>query len=116
MPNWIRERRLELRLTQAEAANLADVSELTWANVENGKEHSPKEKTVKGMCHALKWTTDSFDRIRRGEPPRVKGSTRTDLEEVLEVVQEVAQQVRDLARRFQNLEERLSGEPESNSP
>lgn len=61
---WVRQRRIELDLSQRGAARLADVSESAWRNVERGHEQRrrtaatrkpPQERTVSKIAKLFGW-------------------------------------------------------------
>lgn len=62
-------RRRELKLTQEELATEAKVSLTTVRDVEKGRRVSMRASGQKRLTAALGWTTDSIDRILRGEDP-----------------------------------------------
>jgi transcriptional regulator with XRE-family HTH domain len=81
----VRQRRLELGLTQREAALTAKVSDTTWLTVERGEKVSGR--TLAGVERALRWRMGSAAAVADGrEPDETGGSTRT-LEERLEVLE-----------------------------
>lgn len=64
----IKDRRLQLRLTQVEASTAGEISPATWNSVE--KARSGASGLVRAqICRALGWTVDSIDRLVAGEPP-----------------------------------------------
>lgn len=65
----VRARRVELGLTQQEAAARADVGSSTWLLLERGRQQSFRSLTLAAVARALRWTPDSIDRILRGEDP-----------------------------------------------
>lgn len=69
MDNWervakeVRARRAALGLTQQEAAASANVSEATWNLIENARGGPYKPRSLRGICSALRWTSNSIDRL-----------------------------------------------------
>lgn len=81
----IRERRREMQIrSMRQAADEAGVSESTWRQVETGRRQAndgswvtpnPSDETKALICRRLWWTSDSIDRLLRGDYPEM----RTDL-------------------------------------
>jgi transcriptional regulator with XRE-family HTH domain len=69
----VQARRIELDLTQDEAARRSDgrVSRVTWGRIENAASKSYSARTLVGVCRALGWSDDSVHRIFRGLEPRL---------------------------------------------
>lgn len=65
----VRDRRAELHLTQAEAAHRGDISELTWGLVENARQQSYKERSLRGVARSLAWPLDAIQQILDGVDP-----------------------------------------------
>lgn len=65
----VRDRRASLRWTQQQAAERAGISLANWGVVEAAGRTSYRPSTLRGICIALRWSTDSIDRILRGEEP-----------------------------------------------
>jgi transcriptional regulator with XRE-family HTH domain len=63
------ERREALGLTQAEASQLANISEASWNVLENGRAERFRRSTLRGAAVALKWPLDAIDRLIAGEDP-----------------------------------------------
>lgn len=99
----VRERRDAIPLTVREAAAIAGVSDTTWGNVESGKPSN--RRTRLGVCRALGWSDDSFDRLLAGEDPAeaaeaadqspaVSDDLRTAVRELTEAVRELRADLR----------------------
>lgn len=71
-----RGRRDELGLTQAQAADLAGVSDQTWLTLENGRNVS--RRTLAGADKALRWQPGSARAVLLGGDPTPEGATRED--------------------------------------
>jgi transcriptional regulator with XRE-family HTH domain len=106
MGNWtwigqqVRQRREALGFTQKEAAEAAGVSEPTWGLLENGRQEGYKPLTLRGVCRALGWAGDSFDRMAAGKEPRLLQSARVNLsdlgaEDLAHLLEEAAARLRD---------------------
>lgn len=68
--NRIQLRMAELRLDVVDLARASGLSEKHVRNLLNGTDVSePRDKTKWALCDALKWTTDSIDRILDGGEP-----------------------------------------------
>jgi transcriptional regulator with XRE-family HTH domain len=68
--NAIRERRQVLDISQSEAATAAGISLASWNKLENGRMPGAISRpTKRGVAQALGWTSDSVDRLLRGEGP-----------------------------------------------
>lgn len=67
----VQRRRLQLNLTQEEAARRSDgrISRATWQKVESALGQSYSARTVMGICRALGWTDDSIHRVMKELPP-----------------------------------------------
>jgi len=63
----VRERRLELDLSQRDAAARAGISNQTWLNVENGR--SANERSLAKIERALDWSPGTVDAITAGTDP-----------------------------------------------
>jgi len=65
----VRRRRIELGLTQVEAAGRSrgQVSVATWRVLEKGLRSSFRERTVAGVGVALDWPPDALVRVNAGE-------------------------------------------------
>src|SRR5690606_25200823 len=71
----VRQRRLELGLTQRDAAMAAGVSDQTWLNVERGTK--VRDRTLVGVDRALGWQAGSAQRVAEGgEPVEERRPTR----------------------------------------
>lgn len=66
--NAVKRRRLELGISQREAASRAGVSPTTWASLETRKQRIDDLSRPK-FCAALGWRSDSIDLILIGEEP-----------------------------------------------
>lgn len=64
---YLRARRLELGLSQADAAELAAISETTWRNVERGR-HTPRSATVDAIAAALQTDRRALARLITAPP------------------------------------------------
>lgn len=67
--NCIRARRVDLGLTQEEAARAGDVSVATWRLVETGGRDRYQELTMVGVARAMRWPKDAMTRLREGADP-----------------------------------------------
>jgi transcriptional regulator with XRE-family HTH domain len=69
----VRERRLDLGMTQEELAASAgkDLSSATLGKIERGGADLYRDATLRTLCKALAWTSDSIDRILGGADPVV---------------------------------------------
>lgn len=67
--NKVAGRRMQLGLSQKEAAAKAGISEANWNVIENARQERYKPRTLVGVCRALEWTTDSIDRVLAGGEP-----------------------------------------------
>ena len=64
---YLRARRLELGLSQADAAELARISETTWRNVERGR-HTPRSATLDAIAAALQTDRRALARLITAAP------------------------------------------------
>jgi transcriptional regulator with XRE-family HTH domain len=70
--NWqrvgatVRERRLDLGLTQTEAAKAGGVSLATWRVVEQGQRTAYQGLTLRGVTKALSWRPNAIDVLLDG--------------------------------------------------
>ena len=71
-----RDRRNELGLTQAQAADLAGVSDQTWLTLENGRNVS--RRTLSGVDQALRWRPGSARKVLVGGDPTPESATPED--------------------------------------
>ncbi|MGH3443214.1 MAG: helix-turn-helix domain-containing protein [Nitriliruptorales bacterium] len=60
--DYLRRRRLELGLSQADAAGIAEISETTWRNVETGR-HAPRSSTLDGIAKAVETSRRTLVRL-----------------------------------------------------
>ena len=67
----IEARRIERRLTPGAFAKEAGLSAPGLAPLRKGYRRNYSDKVKLGVCHALAWSSDSIDRLMRGEPPVV---------------------------------------------
>lgn len=65
---YLRARRLELGLSQAEAAERAGISETTWRNVERGR-HLPRSGTLDAIAGAVRADRRALARLLSDVPP-----------------------------------------------
>lgn len=72
----VRDRRVELGLTQKQAVaraghsdEVTGVSAMTWRKLERRQQSTFRDLTLAAIARALEWSHDSIDRIRRGEEP-----------------------------------------------
>lgn len=97
----VRAARERAPLTIKEAATLARISDTTWSNVEKGL--SVSRRTQWGVCRALGWADESFDRLLDGlgpiDQPSAAELTRDEL----------AAAVRDLTEVVKDLRAELRG-------
>ena len=76
LPSLVRRRRLELRLTQREAAEQAEVSLATWQSVERGGDAQYQDLTLSRIAHALGLELEAvFDAAGQELPARIEGGT-----------------------------------------
>lgn len=97
----------------ATAADLAGVSPSLWRNVESGQQGRDGRTTTANprpdkralICRALGWTTDSIDRMARGESPVEEDATppidrmamfRDQLRDLMQEVQGIARKVDEI--------------------
>ena len=74
----VKRRRLELGLSQEEAAKLGDMSENTWRKLESyGKPVSELKKA--GITQALGWRSDAIEHILAGADPPEEADVRVPL-------------------------------------
>jgi len=74
----VRERRLELDLSQRDAAVRAGISNQTWLNVENGR--SANGRSLTKIERALDWPPGTIDAIAAGtDPPSVAATPLLDV-------------------------------------
>jgi transcriptional regulator with XRE-family HTH domain len=66
-PCKIRQRRRELGLTQAEAAQLAGMPRPHWTRIELGGRNNPRISTAQRVAKALNWEIDDLRQAMRGE-------------------------------------------------
>jgi transcriptional regulator with XRE-family HTH domain len=104
----VRDRRLELGLTQAEAAKIALVSDTTWLSVETGKPAS--ERTYRGIARALQWTAGSIAVVlANGDPIELTAErSRGDVSPLDRITPAHMADVFALADAITVLEERLN--------
>lgn len=98
----VKARRLELGLTQEEAAEVAgkSVSYANWRVIEKARRGSYRPATVLGVCSALDWTSDSIDRIRDGLPAIVLPATGfEDDGEIATLVDQLINLATEIGRR-----------------
>lgn len=69
----IRDRRQELRLSQAEAARLASMARNTWASAEDGS-RDVRTQNYAGIERALQWAAGSVDEILGGGEPTAENA------------------------------------------
>jgi transcriptional regulator with XRE-family HTH domain len=62
----MRARRLELRLSSAEAAARARVPETSWKLIEQGQQ-APSDLMLGAICRALEWTSATVDDLLRND-------------------------------------------------
>ena len=70
IPIAVLQKRLDLGLTQQEAADRAGVSLSTWNLLETGNQRRFRPLTLAAIAKALRWTPDSFQRMEDGFAPR----------------------------------------------
>jgi hypothetical protein len=81
---FVRDRRVDLGMTQDEAAARAGkgMNRTTWGKVERARLDAVSAKTEYAICRALKWTGDSVQRIHKGEDPIPIGGIISDATEM----------------------------------
>lgn len=95
----VKRRRTDLGLSQRAAAFRATTSPTTWSSLEtHGRPIDPLTKPK--VARALGWTTDSIDRILRGEDPEVDGMIRP-----APTLDDVDERISSLEDRFSAMEE-----------
>lgn len=73
--NWkavgdcVRTRRVELRLRQEDAAEVAGISIATWRLLEGGVREGYRNSTKVAVAQALRWPQDAIDRLLAGASP-----------------------------------------------
>lgn len=101
----VKRRRVELGLSQRVAARLADdISPTTWGQLE--KRHQPVSALTAGsICKALRWTSDSIDRLLAGGEPVENGDVTEapTLEKLAATVDRLTTIVEDLTSRVDEL-------------
>jgi hypothetical protein len=68
----VRNRRLELGLTQEAAAARGKVHPRSWARVESGASEGYRLPILVGVCRSLDWAPDSIERVLGGGQPLVR--------------------------------------------
>lgn len=102
----VRDRRKFLRLSVREAAQRGGISHTTWYDVEKGRPTT--DDTRIGVCRALDWTDDSFDRLLAGEDPveQDRSSTRqpeaAPWDQLLEGQRRITEMLEALADRLED--------------
>lgn len=71
----IRQRRLELRLSEREAVKLAAIARNTWSGAEKGRTRTA-EHNWPGIEQALRWAPGSIEAILAGGEPTIEESQR----------------------------------------
>lgn len=92
----VRRRREELNLKQGELPP----SSATWRKVERAIDPPYARQTIVQICQALGWTTDSYDRLLRGDEP-TPATTDTPWELLLNALEELRDQVHRLADQLE---------------
>lgn len=90
----VRQRRLELGLTQRDASIAAGVSDQTWVNVERGDKVS--DRTLAGVERALGWQAGAAAGVAAGGEPAVTAGPDRTVEERLAVIEAELAELRDL--------------------
>ncbi|MFF5228416.1 helix-turn-helix domain-containing protein [Dactylosporangium sp. NPDC000521] len=72
LARMIRERRVELRLSERQAALRAGIARNTWASAEEGA-RQPAERSIASIEAALAWLPGSIERILAGGEPASAG-------------------------------------------
>lgn len=70
LPDYLKARRKELRLGQAEAARRAGVGRMAWFEWENGR-RAPRDSNYAGIDIAMEWQRGGVESIRAGGKPRI---------------------------------------------
>ena len=98
----VRERRLDLGLTQQQAATKAGLSLPTWQAIEGAQRDDIRERTARGVCHALEGSKDSVARILRGEQPTVEmpDVVADELQRLRDQITEAEERLRKLEQRY----------------
>lgn len=95
----VRTRRESLDLTQKAAALAAGLSDTTWLVLESGKPVSARSGRL--ACKALGWSSDSIDRLLRGEEVEpAPAAETTEGGDLSERVSRLETQVADLVARI----------------
>ena len=104
IPDAVRQRRLQLGLTQVELASKAGISRHTVHRLENERNTAISELSREGIVRSLKWPRDAFDRIESGEIPSdletvdwdQTNGTRPEPKSPNEVIAELRDQIANL--------------------
>jgi len=75
----VRQRRIELHMTQEELARKADVSLRTVGNIETGRPMTRLSPSLVRIEVALGWESDSFRGMLAGQPPVVRSTDHVPL-------------------------------------
>jgi transcriptional regulator with XRE-family HTH domain len=89
----VRQRRLELGLTQRDAALAAGISDTTWLAVERGEKTS--ERTLVGVERALRWAAGSAEAVMGGADPTELASAERTLEQRVAILEAELLRLRD---------------------
>jgi transcriptional regulator with XRE-family HTH domain len=105
-------RRVQLGLTQEEAAARARLSATTWRLVENEAQTRYRDLTLAGVERALGWAQGSIDAVLRGDEPTVAETRdpappRIDDDAVVRLRGKVARLSDEDARAVEALVDRL---------
>ncbi len=90
----VRQRRLELGLSQRDAAQAAGVSNQTWSNVELGRGAS--DLKLAGVERAMRWQAGSAVAVATGGEPTETGGPDRTVEERLAVIEAELAELREL--------------------
>lgn len=99
----IRQRRVELGLSQKKAAKAAGVSASTWQDYEYGGRPARNAVTTRAICGVLRWEPDALDRIGQGLTPVEAPDAEADAERVAGLSVELAAALRGLQHEVTRL-------------
>ena len=101
LANAVRSRRLALRLSQAQLAAEAGITERTVRLIEHADDADRTMSTMRGVAQALGWTPESLDLILAGQEP-VEASAPKPVDDPV-----VMQMIRELQDRLAVVEAQL---------
>lgn len=105
----VQQRRLELGLTQDEAAERGGVSGTTWRNIEKGNGTSYRALTLSGVCRALGWPPNAYSQILFTDDDVEEGVTvDVDAFVLAERMDFMEERQDDILARLERLEQTLN--------